>query len=63
MDLVPTVLDALGMGPPEGLAGRSLLALPRGQGAGEPPAGYFEALTGLDQPPLGAAPRACATAR
>jgi arylsulfatase A-like enzyme len=45
VDLVPTVLDVLGMGKPEGLDGRSLLGLLAGQGAGEPPAGYFEALT------------------
>jgi arylsulfatase A-like enzyme/Flp pilus assembly protein TadD len=45
VDLVPTVLDALGIEEPTGLSGRSLLPLLAGKGAGEPPASYFEALT------------------
>ena len=45
VDLVPTVLDALGMDAPAGLAGRSLLPLLAGRGAGETPAGYFEAIS------------------
>ncbi len=45
VDLVPTVLDALGMDAPAGLAGRSLLPLLAGRAAGDTPAGYFEALS------------------
>ena len=45
VDLVPTVLDLLGMELPPGLAGRSLLALLAGRSAGPAPAGYFEAIS------------------
>jgi tetratricopeptide (TPR) repeat protein len=45
VDLVPSVLDALGMEIPAGLAGRSLLPLVAGRPAGEPPPTYFEALS------------------
>jgi choline-sulfatase len=45
VDLVPTVLDALGLAVPEGLPGRSLVDLAAGSEAGEGPASYFETLT------------------
>ena len=45
VDLVPTVLDVLGMERPADLSGRSLLPLLAGSAAGEPPPSYFEALT------------------
>jgi arylsulfatase A-like enzyme len=47
VDLLPTLLDALGVAAPAGLPGRSLLrARPSGEGAGEGDATtYFEALT------------------
>ena len=45
VDLVPTVLDVLGMDVPAGLPGRSLLPLLTGRGAGETPPGYFEAIS------------------
>jgi tetratricopeptide (TPR) repeat protein len=45
VDLVPTVLDVLGADVPAQLPGRSLLPLLAGRGAGEPPAGYFEAVS------------------
>src|SRR5262249_54985918 len=44
VDIVPTVLDALGMTVPEGLAGRSLLPLAAG-GRLPPVPSYFEALS------------------
>jgi arylsulfatase A-like enzyme/Flp pilus assembly protein TadD len=44
VDILPTVFDALGLAPPEGLVGRSLLPLTAGQAL--PPApSYFEALS------------------
>jgi choline-sulfatase len=45
VDLVPTILDALGLAVPEGLPGRSLLGIAAGSEAGEAPASYFETLT------------------
>jgi len=45
VDLVPTVLDVLGIEKPAGLSGRSLLPLLAGQAPEEPPPSYFEALT------------------
>jgi arylsulfatase A-like enzyme/Flp pilus assembly protein TadD len=45
VDLVPTVLDVLGMELPAGLPGRSLLPLLAGGSAGETPLGYFEAIS------------------
>jgi arylsulfatase A-like enzyme/Tfp pilus assembly protein PilF len=45
VDLVPTVLDALGLPVPAGLPGRSLLALATGHRASAVPT-YFEALSG-----------------
>ncbi len=45
VDIVPTVLDALGFPVPAGLAGRSLLAAAQGRGKGAAPPSYFEALT------------------
>jgi len=45
VDVLPTVLDALGLPPPAGLAGRSLLSLATGRAAGAVPT-YFEALSG-----------------
>ena len=45
VDILPTVLDALALPVPEGLAGRSLLAAAQGrEGAGSPPS-HFESLT------------------
>ena len=44
VDVLPTVLDALSLPVPEGLAGRSLLAAANGQ-ALEPAASYFEAMS------------------
>jgi arylsulfatase A-like enzyme/Tfp pilus assembly protein PilF len=46
VDVLPTVLDALGIAPPPGLPGRSLLAAVAGEG-GDPGPTYFEALSGL----------------
>lgn len=46
VDLVPTVLDALGLPAPEGLAGRSLLPMAGGESRPAAPA-YFEALSGM----------------
>lgn len=46
VDLVPTLLDALALPVPEGLPGRSLLALATGH-AGAPAPSYFEALSGM----------------
>ncbi len=46
VDLMPTILDALGVAPPAGLAGRSLLALAGGGSEKTAPATYFEALSG-----------------
>jgi len=45
VDIVPTVLDVLGIDVPAGLPGRSLLPLLAGRGAGEPPRSYFEAMS------------------
>jgi len=45
VDLVPTVLDVLGMEIPTGLPGRSVLPLLAGRGAGATPPGYFEAIS------------------
>jgi len=45
VDLVPTVLDALGLPVPEGLPGRSLLGVAEGLAPGEAPPSYFETLT------------------
>jgi arylsulfatase A-like enzyme/Flp pilus assembly protein TadD len=45
VDIVPTVLDALGIAAPSGLAGQSLLALLAGREASAAPTAYFEALT------------------
>jgi arylsulfatase A-like enzyme/Tfp pilus assembly protein PilF len=45
VDVVPTVLDAVGVAPPPGLSGRSLLALAAGREAAPAPT-YFEALSG-----------------
>ena len=45
VDVLPTVLDALGMPRPAGLPGRSLLSLASGRSAGAVPT-YFEALSG-----------------
>jgi len=45
VDIVPTVLDVLGMPVPAELPGRSLLPLLAGQREGGAPPGYFEALT------------------
>jgi len=44
VDLMPTILDALGLEPPTGLAGRSLLALAEGGEAGAAES-YFESLS------------------
>lgn len=46
VDLVPTVLDALALELPAGLAGRSLLPLAAGHDTG-PAESYFEALSGM----------------
>ena len=45
VDILPTVLDALAMPVPEGIAGRSLLAEAQGGDGGSPPPSYFESLT------------------
>jgi tetratricopeptide (TPR) repeat protein len=45
VDILPTVLDALGLPVPPGLPGRSLLAAAEGRRAGSAPPSYFEALT------------------
>jgi choline-sulfatase len=45
VDVLPTILDALGLPAPPGLAGRSLLSLATGRPAGAVPT-YFEALSG-----------------
>jgi arylsulfatase A-like enzyme/Flp pilus assembly protein TadD len=45
VDLVPTVLDVLGMDVPAGLPGRSLLPQLAGRSAGDAPPGYFEAIS------------------
>ena len=45
VDLVPTILDALGLPVPEGLPGRSLLGVAQGLEAGAAPPSYFETLT------------------
>ncbi len=45
VDLVPTVLDVLGLPVPAELPGRSLLPLLAGRGVGDPPPGYFEAIS------------------
>lgn len=44
VDVLPTVLDALGLEAPAGLPGRSLLPLAAGHASAAPP-GYFEALS------------------
>jgi arylsulfatase A-like enzyme/Tfp pilus assembly protein PilF len=46
VDLVPTILDAVAVQVPEGLAGRSLLPVATGSRASAPPT-YFEALSGM----------------
>ncbi len=46
VDILPTVLDALGLPTPPDLAGRSLLAAAAGAGGDHSPATYFEALSG-----------------
>lgn len=45
VDLLPTVLDALAMPIPEGLAGRSLLPAMKGTAGADPRPTYFEALS------------------
>ncbi len=45
VDLLPTILDALGIEPPADLPGRSLLPLASGQARDEAPRAYFEALS------------------
>jgi len=45
VDILPTVLDVLGIQVPAGLPGRSLLALLAGREAGVTPPSYFEALS------------------
>jgi tetratricopeptide (TPR) repeat protein len=45
IDVVPTVLDALGITPPSGLPGRSLLPVIARRGRGSTPNAYFEALS------------------
>ena len=45
VDLVPTVLDTLGLDVPAELPGRSLLPLLAGRAAGDAPPGYFEAIS------------------
>jgi len=47
VDLLPTALDALGIEPPPGLAGVSLLPVADGAGAAPPEESYFEALSGM----------------
>ena len=44
VDLLPTILDALGLTPPGGLPGRSVLALAEG-GEADPAPSYFESLS------------------
>jgi len=44
IDLLPTILDALGLAAPAGLRGRSLLTIAGGRGAATAPS-YFEALS------------------
>jgi arylsulfatase A-like enzyme/Tfp pilus assembly protein PilF len=44
VDIVPTVLDALGVAAPGGLRGRSLLTLAAGRDSGPPQTTYFESL-------------------
>ncbi len=46
VDVLPTVLDALGIAPPAGLSGESLLPAAAGSGGAAGPT-YFEALSGL----------------
>jgi arylsulfatase A-like enzyme/tetratricopeptide (TPR) repeat protein len=46
VDIAPTILDALALPIPEGLAGRSLLAVAAGHEGAAPPV-YFEALSGM----------------
>ena len=57
VDLVPTVLDVLGLPVPEGLPGRSLLPLLAGRAAGRPAAGLLRGDLDVDQQALGAALR------
>jgi len=45
IDLLPTLLDALALKPPEGLPGRSLLSLAQGRGPAPAAPSYFEALS------------------
>jgi len=45
VDVVPTILDALGIEAPSGLAGQSLLGLLAGRGEDAARPGYFEALS------------------
>jgi len=45
VDIVPTVLDALGLAAPDGLSGRSLLPLAAGRALDRVPPSYFEALS------------------
>ena len=45
IDLLPTLLDALALKPPEGLPGRSLLSLAEGLGDAPATPAYFEALS------------------
>lgn len=45
VDLLPTVLDVLGIAIPGDLPGRSLLPLLAGRSGGDVPAGYFEAIS------------------
>jgi tetratricopeptide (TPR) repeat protein len=47
VDVLPTVLDALGVPAPAGLPGRSLLPAARGAADSAPESSYFEALAGL----------------
>lgn len=46
LDILPTVLDALGMAAPPGLSGRSLLSVMAGADDAAAPVLYFEALSG-----------------
>ncbi len=46
IDLLPTILDALSIPAPAGLTGRSLLPAAAGEPDPDPPATYFEALSG-----------------
>ncbi len=45
VDILPTILDALSLPLPAGLAGRSLLPAAQGLAPGEPAPSYFESLT------------------